>query len=151
LFLSKTSEYAIRLVFYLLKEGGNHHYIRLRKIAPELGVSFYQLTKVAQKLIQAGILDSYTGPNGGVALKKSPDGIRLIDIVAPIEGEDLFDKCMLGLGECGDDDPCPVHEYWEDTKLRLKRLFNEMTLEEMREHYPMGRLSQKETKERKFE
>jgi len=146
LFLSKTSEYAIRLIFYLLKEGDNCHYIRLRKIAPELGVSFYQLTKVAQKLIQAGILESYTGPNGGVTLKQNSDGIRLIDIVAPIEGGGLFDKCMLGLGECGDGDPCPVHEYWEDTMLRLKRLFNEITLEEMREHYPMGRLSQKQKK-----
>jgi len=141
-FLSKTAEYAIRLVFFLLKNDSDRKYIQIKHIAPELGVSFYQLTKVAHRLTQAGILTSYTGPNGGVTLKLDPKSIRLIDIVAPIDGDDLFERCMLGLDECGDDDPCPVHAYWKETKRELKRVFHETTMDDMREHALDGRLSQ---------
>jgi len=143
LLLSKTSEYAIRMVFYLLRDGNTDQYIRLNQIADALGVSFYQLTKVAQKLIQAGVLISYTGPNGGIALSSDSNRIRLVDVVAPIEGEDFFDRCVLGLNECGREDPCPVHSYWEEIKIRLNQLFQDTTLEEIRENNPMGRLSLK--------
>ena len=71
--LSKTSEYSIRLICWLAANPQDK-FIPLSKIAEHLDISFYQLTKVAQPLIRGGLINSYTGPNGGVELGRADDG-----------------------------------------------------------------------------
>ncbi|MCH7938765.1 MAG: Rrf2 family transcriptional regulator [Candidatus Marinimicrobia bacterium] len=127
--LSKTSEYAIRLVLCLSRHPGGE-YIPIKKIADQSGISYFQLGKVAQRLIKAHILDSYTGPNGGVALARQPSEIRLYDIVSAIEGPDLFDRCVLGLEGCGEANHCPIHNYWKNIKGSIMTLFREKSLDE---------------------
>ena len=36
----------------------------------------------------------------------------MLDVVKAIDGEGVFLKCILGLTECGDERPCPLHEFW---------------------------------------
>ena len=77
------------------------------------------------------LLESYRGPNGGITLKKAPEEIFLIDIVKIIEGEDFFDSCLLGLPGCGSFAPCPVHDFWKETKAALQKEFATTSLAEM--------------------
>ena len=127
--LSRTSEYAIQMVLYL-----SHHpteeYVRIKTIADETNISYFKLGKVAQRLIKAHILNSYTGPNGGVALVKQPSEIRLFDIVSAIEGPDLFDRCVLGLEGCGEANNCPIHDHWKGVKDSIMTLFKDKSLDE---------------------
>ena len=127
--LSKTSEYAIRLVLCLSRHPRGE-YIPIKIIADQSGISFFQLGKVAQRLIKAHILDSYTGPNGGVVLARQPSEIRLYDIVSAIEGPDLFDRCVLGLEGCGEANHCPIHRYWKSIKEPIMTLFREKSLDD---------------------
>ncbi len=107
-------------------------------MAQELGISFHFLTKILQLLTQKGILLSYRGPNGGVALNVSPDKLVLLDIVYLFEGEDFFDTCLLGLPGCGEKKPCPVHAFWKDTKAALKLEFETTTLAALGEDIRLG-------------
>src|SRR5690625_7578709 len=72
-------------------------YVSIRAISEELDISFHFLTKIFQKLTQAGILASFRGPNGGVALARPATRITLLDIVIAIDGPELFTECVLGL------------------------------------------------------
>lgn len=125
--LSKSCEYGIRASLYLAsleREG----YVSIREISERLDLSFPFLTKIFQKLTQAGLMESLRGPHGGIALAKPADQIRLLDLVVAIDGPELFEECVLGLPGCGVDKPCPIHERWAAERDRLARMFEHTTL-----------------------
>ena len=121
--LSKSSEYAIRLVCWLAVNP-REKYIPLGEIAGELGLSFYQLTKVAQGLIRDGLIKSYTGPNGGVELARQPMEISLLDILKTNKEVEFVDRCILGLEECGGENPCSLHDYWAGVRENMLAMFD---------------------------
>jgi Rrf2 family transcriptional regulator, iron-sulfur cluster assembly transcription factor len=129
--LSKASVYGLRALVYIVAKKQTPGYVNIGEISKELDISFHFLTKIFQSLTQHKILESYRGPNGGVALVKPPAQIFLIDIVKILDGEDFFDKCLLGLPGCGDFDPCPVHDFWAVTKEALKDEFETTSLAEL--------------------
>lgn len=116
---------------YIVAKKETTRYVNIGEISKELDISFHFLTKIFQSLTQNNILESYRGPNGGVALVKPPDQIFLIDIVKILDGADFFDKCLLGLPGCGNFDPCPVHDFWAVTKAALKVEFETTSLAEL--------------------
>lgn len=128
--LSNACEYGLRATLYLasLKQEG---YVSIRTISDELDISFPFLTKIFQMLTQAGLLTSYRGPNGGVALTRSPDEITLREIIVAIDGTALFTECVLGLPGCGEQKPCPLHAKWAAERERLEKMFASTKLSDM--------------------
>ncbi len=109
--LSNSCEYGLRAALYLAahEEKG---YISIKKISEDLELSRHFLTKILQQLTADDLLESYKGPNGGVRLAKPGEETSLLEIVEAIEGEELFDRCVLGLPGCGMKKPCPIHDEW---------------------------------------
>ncbi|SNZ10368.1 transcriptional regulator, BadM/Rrf2 family [Persephonella hydrogeniphila] len=131
--LSAACKDSIRAMIYvakLYKEGWKDKFISIHKIAKDLGMSFYFLSKNFQKLVKAGLLESHRGPQGGIKLIKKPSEIKLIDIVAVIDGMDFFNRCILGFEECSDQNPCTIHHLWADKREEIYRMFSSTTLED---------------------
>lgn len=128
--LSKSCEYGLRAVLYLASLDQNG-YVSIGTISEELDISFPFLTKIFQKLNDAGLLSSQRGPKGGVALTRAPEKVSLHEIVVAIDGDDLFEECVLGLPGCKDDNPCPLHERWADERDRVEQMFRDTSLAEM--------------------
>jgi Rrf2 family protein len=128
--LSRSCEYGLRASLYLasLDHDG---YVSIGTISEELGISFPFLTKIFQQLNDAGLLVSQRGPKGGVALTKPPDEVSLYDIVVAIDGDDFFHECVLGLPDCGEAEPCPLHDAWTEERNRVETLFRDATLAEL--------------------
>ncbi|MFQ5568759.1 MAG: RrF2 family transcriptional regulator [Rhodothermales bacterium] len=128
--LSKSCEYGIRATLYLasLRQPG---YFSIRKISEELNISFHFLTKIFQKLTQEGLMQSFRGPNGGIALARPEAQITLMDLIVAIDGPALFRECVLGLPDCGEEHPCPLHHAWATERERLETLFSRTTLADM--------------------
>ncbi len=129
--LSKASTYGLRALLYIVSQKDLDGYISIRKVAEELDISFHFLTKIFQQLTQNNILESYRGPNGGIMLKMPPEKIFLSDIIKVIDGDDFYDKCLLGLPGCGEFAPCPVHNFWKVTKAAMKLEFDTTSLAEL--------------------
>lgn len=131
MFLSKSCEYGIRATIYLtlLQEGEG--YVSIRKVSEDLDISFHFLTKIFQKLTQAGLLISLKGPNGGVRLALDASSISLKDLIVAIDGEGVFSACVLGLPGCGEEKPCPLHDAWALERTNLSTLFGETNLAEL--------------------
>ncbi len=129
--LSKSCVYGLRALTYIVAKKDVTGYVNIGEISKELDISFHFLTKIFQSLTKNNILESYRGPNGGVALVKPPEKIFIIDIVKILDGEDFFDKCLLGLPGCGDFDPCPVHDFWALAKDALKGEFETTSLAQL--------------------
>lgn len=138
--LSKATIYGLRALVFMASQKGREGYTSIGEISEKLDISFHFLTKTFQRLTQAGILESYRGPNGGVALAKPADQIFLTELVKILEGEDFFDKCLLGLPGCGEAAPCPVHDFWKDAKKSVKQEFDITSLAELGEKVSDERL-----------
>jgi len=128
--LSKACNYAVRAVLYIAaRDPGD--FIPIQEIAETLGISFHFLTKTLQSLTQRNILVSNRGPRGGVALARPPESIALMEVILAIDGRDLFDLCVLGLGYCGDDRPCPLHAQWRTVKAQLTEMFEHTSVADL--------------------
>ncbi len=129
--LSKASVYGLRALMYLVSEKNRTGYLNIGEISEKLDISFHFLTKTFQTLTQHGILESYRGPNGGITLKKPAEEVFLSDIIIILEGKDFFDKCFLGLPDCGEARPCPMHDFWKVAKKTIKDEFDTTSLAEL--------------------
>lgn len=128
--LSKSCIYGIQAAIYIASLPRNE-YVSIQEIASKLNISFHFLTKVLQQLTQVGIMVSYRGPNGGVALARPGTSITLADIISAIDGVEIFTECLLGLPGCGKADPCPAHEQWTSMRNKLHQLCKATTLEQL--------------------
>lgn len=131
--LSKSCVYGIRAAI-LMAIKGNADYMSIKDIANDLNLSAHFLTKILQQLTQEGLLISHRGPKGGVKFSGPSGEIKLIEIVAAIDGLELFEECALGLHGCGTATPCPLHEKWAEHKIVLRTLFETETLEKLAEN-----------------
>ncbi len=129
--ISKSGEYGLRALLYMVAHRGAQEFVSIREIAEALDISFPFLTKILQNLTQKGLLQSYRGPNGGIAFQVPPEKILLADLIKALEGDDFFDKCLLGLPGCGDRRPCPMHDFWKTIKTKLKEEFETTTLADL--------------------
>ena len=126
--LSKTCNYALRASLYAANQS-DREYIPINEISQKLNISFHFLTKILQKLTENGIMLSFRGPNGGIKLAKPAQQISLYEIIIAIDGAVIFEKCILGLDECHNASPCPLHEQWQNIRENLKAFFQKNTLE----------------------
>jgi Rrf2 family protein len=132
--LSTACKDAIRAMIYIAKkQQDKNDFISIKEIAKELNLSFYFLSKILQKLVKEGLLESYRGPNGGVKLSKDISDISIYDIIVSIDGDNIFKSCILGFEECSDTKPCAIHNRWTPERERLFNLFKNTTLEEIEE------------------
>lgn len=128
--LSKTCIYGIRATLFVATQEADK-YVPISKVAEALGISFHFLTKILQTLTQQNIMQSYRGPNGGIALAKPAESIFIGEIIRAIDGGDLFSACILGLPGCGELKPCPLHDQWAAIRGNIANMFNQTTVEEM--------------------
>jgi len=126
--LSKSCEYGLRAAIYLtsLQQDG---YVSVRELGNALDISPHFLTKIFQKMTHAGLMRSFRGPNGGVALARPAGKITLRELVVAIDGPELFTECILGLPGCGQRTPCPLHESWTAVRMEMETMFGSETLE----------------------
>jgi len=66
-------------------------------------------------------------------MAKPAGEISLIEIISALEGPDFFEGCILALPNCGDEKPCPLHEYWGKIRDELKDMFEHTNLVELGE------------------
>ena len=128
-FLSKSCVYGLRASVYVATHQEPDRFVSIREIADKLDISFHFLTKILQQLTESGILHSYRGPNGGVALARAAGEVSVKDIVDSIDGGDVFEACVLGLGGCGEKAPCPLHASWSKERAKMKKLFEKTNLQ----------------------
>jgi Rrf2 family iron-sulfur cluster assembly transcriptional regulator len=77
------------------------------------------LAKIVLALTRAGILRSFRGSGGGIALAKPPDQITLLQVVEAVDGPLAMNRCVLWPDECERSDACPVHDVWCEARTLL--------------------------------
>jgi Rrf2 family protein len=109
-----------------------------KKIAEDLGFPEHYLGKVLQELARKNIISSLKGPNGGFCVDNEAMNISLLQIIESIDGLAFFNTCGLGLHECNDEKPCPIHKDYQIFRGDFYKMLSEKTVREMKDDIEQG-------------
>lgn len=126
---SKTCEYAIRALIYVAQKSKDGSKIGIKDIASGIDSPEYFIAKILQDLSRKGFVQSAKGPNGGFYMDGNNLGLSVADIVREIDGDKLFSGCGLGLKECSENHPCPIHNDFKHIRQEIKDMLENSKIE----------------------
>jgi Rrf2 family transcriptional regulator, iron-sulfur cluster assembly transcription factor len=135
---SKSAEYAIRATIHLgnLPDG---HCVMVKDVALAEEIPAPFLAKILQELARKGLLRSLKGPAGGFSLKKKAADIRLLDVVAAVDGLSHFSQCVAGFDQCSAKTACPLHDSWMTLQSRIMEYLERNTVGSLAKSFEVKR------------
>lgn len=129
---SKACEYAIRASIYIAVKSEAGQRVSLKDIAGAIDSPEAFTAKILQQLSKDQIIASVKGPSGGFSIdKKKLQSLRLSQIVYAIDGDRIYKGCGLGLKDCSERKPCPVHHKFKIIREELKAMLENTTVSEL--------------------
>ena len=125
---SKACEYGIRAVIYIWSQNGRGKKLGIKDICKEIDAPEFFTAKILQSLAKQGIISSAKGPNGGFYVEKAQESLTLMDLVVAIDGDQLFTGCGLGLRQCSEATPCPIHSDFKVIREGLSQMLRNKKL-----------------------
>ncbi|MBS1651573.1 MAG: Rrf2 family transcriptional regulator [Bacteroidetes bacterium] len=136
---SKACEYAIRATIYIAQQSKADRRVGVKDIAKSIDSPEAFTAKILQQLSKGNIIDSSKGPSGGFSIdKKKLHAIKLGSIVKVIDGDSIYKGCGLGLKECSEIKPCPVHSKFKIVRNELKKMLENTSLSELSSNIEKG-------------
>jgi Rrf2 family protein len=135
---SKTCEYAIRAVFFIAHKTADGGRVGIKEIANGIDSPEHFLAKILQDLSRRGIVQSAKGPNGGFYMDDASLKRPLSNIVEAVDGNGIFTGCGLGLKQCSEISPCPLHHEFKTIRNQIHQLLETTTIGEFNEDLNLG-------------
>ena len=127
----KETEYALRALVYICKQNQHNERPGIIEIAEEISAPKAYTGKILQRLVKNGLLSSKRGKGGGFFFEELQENTLLKDVVLITEGSKVFTACGFGLGNCSDEDPCPIHDQYVRVRKELDSLFGGNTIKDL--------------------
>jgi Rrf2 family iron-sulfur cluster assembly transcriptional regulator len=99
-------------------------------LSAETGMAVPTITQVVTFLRRAGLV-AQRGRLGGISLARPASQVTLYDVVRATDGTGLFRHCLMGLAECSDATPCPVHPFWKQARAVLEQRLQAQSVAEL--------------------
>tara|TARA_B100000927_G_C16474740_1_gene472935 strand:- start:6671 stop:7069 length:399 start_codon:yes stop_codon:yes gene_type:complete len=99
-----------------------------KDLSSDLKIPLPTVSKVLKSLVQAGLLESHQGSQGGYKLAKSSDQISAADIIEILEGPVSLTACCV---ENGCDLNCSVSKSWQEVNTIIVNKLKSVTLTDM--------------------
>src|SRR5690606_21409524 len=128
---SKTCEYGIRAVIYIFSQNSKGKKLGIKDICKEIDAPEFFTAKILQSLAKQGIISSAKGPNGGFFMEKEQENLTLLDLVIAIDGDQIFTGCGLGLKQCSEISPCPIHNDFKVIRDQLAQMMSDKKIAEL--------------------
>ena len=125
--LSKTSEYALRILFFMARD--EEKLYSAKYLIDELKISDKYLRRLMTNLVKSGFISSVQGRDGGYKFNKKAEEFFLSDIVDAVEGMDKYTGCALGFCECSDSNPCAMQKTWAHVRDKFITALNKNTIQ----------------------
>ncbi len=126
--VTKGTAYALHALMYMVR-----HITQLPAttdtIAKAEGIPRRYLIKLFQQLVKAGFVKSTRGGKRGYVFNRAPENITLLELIELIEGNTIFDDCLLKHCECGGTpENCCIYAQWLIATKKIKQLLTETSL-----------------------
>jgi DNA-binding IscR family transcriptional regulator len=82
-------------------------------------------------MARQGLIQSIRGKGGGFFYGRDSEDLKLVTVLKVMEGESYFDDCILGLGRCDPDHPCPLHDEFSRIREDLLNMAEKETVQSL--------------------
>jgi len=130
---ARSSGYAIQALTHLAGQPSGT-LVGAREMATALEIPMPFLWKILRKLGQQKLVRSFKGVHGGYQLARPAEKIYVNEILNAGRDSDRFGGCILGLGKCDYQEPCPLHTQWEDLRSQIEARLESTTLADLAGH-----------------
>lgn len=135
-------EYALRALTHLAVYGQGKP-VQVKDIAEAEDIPRHFLAKILNQLTYKGLVKATRGPGGGFRLTRPPEEILVKDVIESVDTfESITRRCVLGLDECSDTQPCPMHDSWSVFRERFLGSVSGLSLAELGESLTLKRAEQ---------
>lgn len=128
---SKTCEYAIKAAVFVSIRTMEGNKPGMKEVAHQIESPEHFTAKILQTLVKKTILRSSKGPNGGFYMDPEGDPVPVMRVLEAFGCDKFFYRCALGLKQCLDRHPCPVHEQFKFHREGLRDLMNTRTIQDL--------------------
>lgn len=127
---SKSCEYGLRAIIYIAQQTTQDKKVGLQAISEAIDSPQAFTAKILQQLTRNKIVKSIKGPYGGFTIESDKiNTITLSNVVSVLDGDTIYTGCGLGLSQCNEAFPCPVHHKFVAIREELKNMLTNTTLE----------------------
>jgi Rrf2 family protein len=127
---SRSSGYAIQALTYLAAQPSGR-LVGAREVATNLKIPMPFLWKILRNLSEKKLVRSFKGVHGGYELARPAAAIHVQEVLAAGHDGHLSGDCVLGLAQCNDREPCPMHTYWKGVREQIEATIKTTTLGDM--------------------
>jgi len=136
---SKACEYGIRAAVHIALQSEKGFRVGLKDIAQAIDSPEAFTAKILQKLSKNGIIHSTKGPTGGFEMSLAQvNQITLSDLVKTIDGEQIYTGCGLGLANCDEKNPCPLHHEFMAIREQLRTMLETISIGQLTKSLAAG-------------
>jgi Rrf2 family cysteine metabolism transcriptional repressor len=129
--LSTRARYALRMMLYLAKNGGDHQPVSLATISQQTGISRGYLEQLAIALRSASLVRGVAGRYGGYRLARSPHEITIGTVIEATIGPMRLVECVEEPEVCNRSDNCECRAVYRLINQRIGEVLDEFTLADM--------------------
>lgn len=131
----------MRAVFFIAHKTASGGRVGIKEIAHGINSPEHFLAKILQDLSRKGIIQSAKGPNGGFYINEVSLKRPLSKVVEAIDGDGLFTGCGLGLEQCSETNPCPLHHEFKDIRNQMSEMLQKASIEDFNGDLDLGLIS----------
>ena len=136
---SKACEYGIRAAVFIAGQSLQSRKVSLKEVAREIDSPEAYTSKILQKLSKSELIHSEKGPSGGFSINPADlKHLKVKNVVASIDGENIFKGCGLGLKQCNEKKPCPLHDKFKEVRDQLQEMVEHTTILELAQKIEYG-------------
>ncbi|MCI0473528.1 MAG: Rrf2 family transcriptional regulator [Ignavibacteria bacterium] len=128
--LSKTSQYALRIMNYMVLHGDNT--VTAKHLHEKLKISYPYIRKLLTILSGKKLIKGGKGRVGGYVLANKPGKIFLEDILKAAGEPVIFDACLFGFGDCVLTERCLMHNRWSEARENIVDILQTTSLEDLK-------------------
>lgn len=128
--INNRTEYAIRALWQLAES--KDFFSTSESIAQAQEIPSKFLPQILSDLSRAGLVRSVRGYGGGVRLSRTPDKIKLLEILEAIQGTVFLYDCLKGPVDCQHEPDCRLMKIYKKAQDAMKNEFSKVTLSDLK-------------------
>lgn len=105
--------------------------VQMKDIAERQQISLSYLEHLIMPLISGGIIQSTRGARGGIKLSRSPEQIKLNEILEVLEGPLAPVDCLKDAQSCPRSGACATQDIWDEMRLAMINVLSSNTLQDL--------------------
>jgi Rrf2 family protein len=142
---NKETEYALRGLIYIKLQNIKGRRPGTAEVSRGIEAPPFFVAKILQRLVRNGFLESLKGKGGGFFFDPEKPDLPLKKLISAIEGDKSFSGCGIGLKNCDENNPCPLHDKYAPIRDSINKLVSGATVQSLAEEVHKREINLKQT------